>query len=607
MRTDIGGWLALPDRDIAEVLPATVFTHPSGRPWLVGDLDRGGADAVVAAAVGDVRLVVVGATTVTEERLRDYAAQVNSLSDVDKVARRLHGSVHVIASVGGRVRVQGSVSGVRAVSHARVGGITIAADRGDLLARMIGAGFDEIALATRLLPISSTALAGSIWQGVRQLPPDSWLELDRAGRDRVVRWWSPPEPHLDLAAGSEGLREAVEQSVLARVGHDSRVGADLSGGLDSTPLCFLAADAVTGAGGSLDTVRISVDDPAHDDHVWAARAERSLAGDHLRHHVFTSADMPHMFAEVGTPIAGVDEPLRWIRSAGRLRFTAGWLAEQGARVHLTGHGGDEVLVAKPNYLHDLIARKPALAKSHFTALRAMKRWSLTAGLRELSDRTPYPRWMLREADRLTDPFPAPEIPMFGWEYPVRMPPWATPAASAEVADRLRAAAAHAEPQGSRATHLTVDLVRQVGAAVRQGQQVTLAAGAPLHAPYLDDRVLEACLAVRPEERSSPWRYKPLMAEAMRDQMPPDSLRRGTKGEFSDDLQRGLHRHRDQLALLFEDSLLARMGLVDGDKLRRAALSAYPVGLPMAALDTAMSVENWLRAVGAGARDVGRVA
>ncbi|SDD36226.1 asparagine synthase-related protein [Actinokineospora iranica] len=594
MGTAAGGWLALPDRAAAARLPGipdAVVDHPSGRPWLVGDLTRGGVDRVVAATAGDVTLVVVGATTATAEWLRAWAGRVNSLSDVDEVAARLHGSVHLLASIGGRVRVQGSVSGVRAVAYARIDGITVAADRADPLAALTGAGVDEVGLAACLLPISSAALTGSVWRGVRLLATDSWLELDRAGHERVVRWWSPPEPRLGLAEGAARLRHALDQAVRARVGPGGHAGADLSGGLDSTPLCFLAADAV--AGGGLTTVRVAVADRAHDDHVWAARAARSLPGNH---HVFGGADMPGMFAEVGEPVSGVDEPVRWIRSVARLRFTAGWLAERGAGAHLTGHGGDEILVPKPNYLHDLSVRRPALVARRFTALRAGKRWSLTAGLRELGDRAPYRRWLLREADRLTDAFPAPATPMFGWEYPLRMPPWAAPEATAAVAARLREAAARAEPLGAdRSTHLALTLARQVGAAVRQAGQVTAATGVPPHAPYLDDRVIEACLAVRPEERGNPWRYKPLTAEAMRDRMPPESLSRGTKGEFSDDLQRGLHRHRDQVAALFDDPMLARLGLVEPDRLRRAALSAYPIGLPMAALDTAMSVENWLRA------------
>ncbi|MEU2793348.1 asparagine synthase-related protein [Streptomyces sp. NPDC007100] len=607
MQKELSGFLVLPDCDEAAAQCPTsgvdsgfqVLTHPSGRPWLVapkktGKLGEG--DGLISASAGTTRLAVIGWSTIGESELGRWAEKVNSLADIDQLAARLHGSQHLLASVDGAVRFQGTVSGVRGAYYAVHRGVTLASDRADVLAAVTGAGLDEASLAVRLLIMSSSALARPVWRGIDMLATDSYLKLDTDGRADVVPYWTPPQPELGLEAGAVRLHTALAQSVAARAGRTASLGADLSGGLDSTPLCFLAADAAAASGGRLTTLRIAVDDPAHDDHVWASRAASALADGDVRHHVFTTKDVPHMFAAVGEPITGVDEPVRWIRSIERLRFTAKWLAGTGAEAHLTGHGGDEVLVAKPNYLHDLTRRRPVLARRHFAALRAMKRWSLAAGVRELADRSSYPQWLRQQSTLLSDAFPSPHTPPFGWEYPLRMPPWASAEANRAAAGRVREAAGSVRPfSQDRAPHLTIDLVRQVGAAVRQGQLVTGSVGTPLHAPYLDDRVVEACLSVRSEERTSPWTYKPLMAEAMKDRMPADSLRRGTKGEFSDDLQRGLHRHRDQLATLFDDPVVGRLGLVDVDQLRRAALSAYPPGLPMAALDTSMAVENWLRA------------
>ncbi len=303
-----------------------------------------------------------------------------------------------------------------------------------------------------------------------------------------------------------------------------------------------------------------------------------------------------MFEDVARPVTNLDEPTRWIRPVARLRETARRLAGAGAGVHLTGHGGDEVLAVKPSYLHDLTRRRPALAREHLAGMRALRRWSTTATLRALADRRPYGPWLAAEADALTDPFPPANRPLFGWEYPLRLPPWVTGDAAAGLADELRRRAGTARPYApTRAAHTTVDLARQLGAAVRLAETVTAGAGAVLQAPYLDDRVMEACLAVRPEERSSPWTYKPLMVEAMRGTMPEGSLDRATKGEFSDDFFRGQRRRRGQIAELFDRPLLAGLGLIDPATLRHMALAAYPPGLPWGALDATMAVENWLRA------------
>ncbi|KUN61410.1 hypothetical protein AQJ46_36795 [Streptomyces canus] len=599
-----GSWfVALPDSaatvGIADRLrPHASFTHAhaSGRPWILGSGPDAGPASLVHATHGGTRLLVRGVHSVTEEDLLGWARRVRHLSDVDRLAASVAGSVHVLASVDGQVRVQGSVSGVRQVCHTTVDGVRIAADRADLLASCTGAAVDPVRLTARLLAITPSALLEPLWSGVEGVPPDSWLHLDTHGGAHTRRWWRPPPQELDRAEGAPALARALDDAVAARVRAGATVGSDLSGGLDSTPMSFLASRATGAAGGRLVTVRIGVADPTHDDHVWADRAQRLMDGDHVTHTVFRPGELPDMFAQVAQPVTGLDEPTRWIRPIARLRETARRLGDTGATVHLTGHGGDEVLPVKPNYLHDLMRRRPALARQHLAGMRALRRWSAADTVRALAERKPYGPWLMTQADALGTAFPAASRPLFGWEYPLRLPPWVKREAVAELAARIRERAGAAEPHApTRSAHTTIDLARQLGAAVRLAETVTADEGALLQAPYLDDRVIEACLAVRPEERSSPWSYKPLMVEAMRGTMPAESLERATKGEFSDDFFKGQKRHRGQLAELFDQPLLADLGLVDPGTLRHMALAAYPPGLPWSALDATMAAENWLRA------------
>jgi hypothetical protein len=59
-------------------------------------------------------------------------------------------------------------------------------------------------------------------------------------------------------------------------------------------------------------------------------------------------------------------------------------------------------------------------------------------------------------------------------------------------------------------------------------------------PLLDDQVFMAALAVPPEKRNRPGRYK-LLAEVVNGITPPEITRRTTKGEFSIDFYQEL-RH-----------------------------------------------------------------
>ncbi|MER7765578.1 asparagine synthase-related protein [Kitasatospora sp. NPDC096140] len=601
-----GPWfVVLPD--CASALPVArrlgghvgfTLNHASGRPWVVGRAPDGstGVASAVHARHGTTALLVTGTHALTADQLEGWAKRVRHPADLDALARSLAGSAHLVASIDGEIRVQGTATGVRRVFTATVDGCALASDRADLLAALADAPLDPVRLTARLLAMTPSSLTEPLWTGVDLVPADSCLLIAANGRSTVRPWWQPPPQDLDRTQGAPALRQALAEAVAVRVRDGAVVGSDLSGGLDSTPLSFLAAEATGRASGGLVTVRIGVADPTHDDHIWAAKAQDLLDGDHITHTVFRPGELPDMFEDVASPITGLDEPTRWIRPVARLKETARRLAAVGARVHLTGHGGDEVLAVKPSYLHDLTRRRPGLAREHLAGMRAMRRWSASATVRALADRRPYGVWLAAEAEDLTKPFPPANAPLFGWEYPLRLPPWVTAdAASGLIAEMRRRADGARSYAPTRSAHTTIDLARQLGAAVRLAEFVTGAEGAVLQAPYLDDRVMEACLAVRPEERSSPWTYKPLMVEAMRGTMPEGSLNRATKGEFSDDFFRGQQRHRGQLAELFEQPLLAGLGLVDAATLRHMALSAYPPGLPWGALDSTMAVENWLRA------------
>ena len=161
---------------------------------------------------------MIGQHAITADQLADAAGRVREVADLDRLATSLAGSFHLVASVAGRVRVQGTVTGVRRVFHARVGGATVAADRADVLAGLLDAGLDEQRLALHLLePHILYPLAGQpVWQGVELLPTDHYLVLDGDGRHRPVRWWTPPEPVVPMAEGAPVLREALSDAVAAR-------------------------------------------------------------------------------------------------------------------------------------------------------------------------------------------------------------------------------------------------------------------------------------------------------------------------------------------------------------------------------------------------------
>ena len=565
------------------------LSHPSGRPWLVGCWPD---DMVTIAQAGTTRLAVIGQHAITSRELSGTAGRVREIADLDGLAASLTGSSHLVASVAGQVRVQGTVTGVRRVFHARIGAAAVAADRADVLAGLLDAELDAQRLALHLLePHILYPLAGQpIWRGVAVLPTDHYLVLDGGGRHRLVRAWAPPDPEVPMAEGAPALREALSAAVTSRTAGRELVSCDL-GGLDSTSLCSLAARGNS----KVVAYTAASADPLADDVAWAVRTVAGLGN--VEHHVIPAGEMPLPYHGLLAMDDQLDEPCSAAVERERWLIIARRAAARGSRLHLAGFGGDELLYGSLAHLHSLLRSSPRIALGHLRGFAAKYRWPRSRMLRQLSDSSPYPEWLARVADTLDTPPPPPEEPLLDWGFSPRLPPWASPAAVQAVRDLIRAEAREAEPLASRrGQHRELEGMRFVSRITRQFGQMAAGLRVTLAAPYYDDRVVETGLAVRPQERITPWRYKPLIIEAMHGIVPEESLARQTKANGSGDSDPGLRRHRGELLGLWEDSRLDRMGLIDATALHELCTRPLPPALELGGLDQTVACELWLRSL-----------
>lgn len=579
-------------------------THHSGRPWLLGSWPRG---QVTVGAAGARRVAVIGRCPATAEELSARAGRLRDIGDAERAAHGLTGCFHLLASVDGAVRARGSVSGVRRLFHTRMAGVSVAADRADRLAAMTGAAPDERLLAAHLLtsPLPYPLDDRCAWQGVEAVPSFDCLLLDADGRARTQPWWTPPEPRLARRDGVPAVRAALTAAVGACTVGGGTVSADLSGGLDSTGLCFLAAreqERSRPSGAKLVTMRWQSLDPDNDDAAWAARAAARLPG--VEHVTPAVGRWPLWYSDL-TALTGdavpTDEPGPWVRDGARMAALCRLMTDRGSRLHLMGGGGDELFGTFPPYLHDYVRRHPLAAYARIRTQRASQHWPLGRLLLQLADRRTFGQWLGAWAEGLTAAQPpSPALirgaPSTAWGAGPRMPLWATREAAEAVRELLREAAATAEPLApERGQHTALACVRTGGRGLRQLNQVTSRSGLGHAAPYLDDQVIEAALAIQVAERGTPGRYKPVLAEAVRGIVPDDVLRRRTKGEYSTDFHVGLRHNRAGLVELFDGSLLARAGLIDDAAVRASVLGVHPTPESLRSLSSSLGTEIWLRA------------
>jgi asparagine synthase (glutamine-hydrolysing) len=176
-----------------------------------------------------------------------------------------------------------------------------------------------------------------------------------------------------------------------------------------------------------------------------------------------------------------------------------------------------------------------------------------------------------------------------------MPPWATADAVEAVRALIREEAAAARPLGpGHGEHRELATMQAVSRFARHLNQMTRPLGLLFACPFYDDRVVEAGLAVRPEERVTPWRYKPLIVEAMRGVVPEAGRTRATKANATLEEEVGLRRHRRALLALCEDSRLARLGLVDAKAWRAWCDGPVSAELENVLLHPTVGCEVWLR-------------
>ncbi|MGW7415840.1 asparagine synthase-related protein [Streptomyces sp. NPDC054863] len=589
---------ALETPDAFEVVP-----HPSGRPWILARLL---VRKLVHVTRGDDALVLIGPNEIPAATLDAVLGPARSTPDLHRRLTALPGLSHVVSRTGGETCVRGTASGHRRVYHAAHAGGRVASDRPAVLAHLTGADLDDGALALRLLDFVPHPLRERpLWQGVQEIDPAYALLLRDGGAPHsgstcsVRRWWLPPEPRLTAAEGAPRVAAALAASVAAHLHGRTRVSGELSGGMDSTAVTFLAQQA-----GAQDVTLLTVAarDDRSEDQLWAERgvlaareaADADGGSRKIEHRIVPAEDAPLFYADLaGTGGELLDEPFPVAPARARAAMLLGRAAATGSEYHLTGYGGDELFNGLASACQDLLPAKPLKAWNRMSALRHQSGWPLLPTLRGMLFPPAFGKWL---AGSLVDTATADaRTPQVSWGMRQAVRPWLTARARELIREEFRRAAQGARPIAPRpGRHMDIDTVRLGARYFQSMEDLGAGLGLPVAAPLFDDRVIEAVLAVRVEDRVVPWRYKPLLVEAMRDVVPAHLLARTTKDDMSADDVQGLRAHAPEIRDLWTDSLLAERGLIDAQQLRRLADDPFSPVLQQYPIDATVSCEAWLR-------------
>ena len=193
----------------------------------------------------------------------------------------------------------------------------------------------------------------SIYLGAAKVPAATIVEWSE-GKLKSRTYWTPPVA-ASTSKASTTFEDTVEETerlflraVEMRLFADVPVGALLSGGVDSSLVCW----AIAKLGGDVTAYTIGTPNDPWDETEDARSTARSLG---IRHRVLelSSEDAP----TVSELVNAYAEPFACASALGMLRVSRAVKGE--ATVLLTGDGGDDVFLGYPEHRHFWMAEKLA--------------------------------------------------------------------------------------------------------------------------------------------------------------------------------------------------------------------------------------------------------
>jgi asparagine synthase (glutamine-hydrolysing) len=411
--------------------------------------------------------------------------------------------------------------GIKPLYHARVpGGLAFASEL-KALATLPGVSrdLDPVALSDYLTYLYVPA-PRSILAGAGKLPPGSLLRF-RGGRWETATWWEPPPPGQGAPlppqeAAGELLRR-LRETVRAHLVADVPVGAFLSGGLDSSTVVALMAEA---SSSPVRTFTVGFEGAGAYDERPAAREVARRFGCH-HHEVVANRGLVNWLPRL---VAAFDEP--FADSSAIPTYQVSALAAERLPVVLSGDGGDELFCGYDWYRWHQLLRPAGILP------RGLREVLARAGRRALPETgravglTARARRML--ADAALDPRDRylRRITCFGDDARGRL------LTGPSEGDRVAAGLYGAVPDG------TGPVERMAYADLRLGlpddmltkvDRAAMAHGLEVRVPFLDTDLADFVWGLPTHVKLRGIRTKRLLRRAMREILPAATLSRGKQG------------------------------------------------------------------------------
>jgi len=469
-----------------------------------------------------------------------------------EVPAHLHGTfaLAVLDRKAGSVLLAIDRAGVHGMCYADLGNACAFASTADSVAAhpMVGAALDDQAIFNYLY-FHMVPSPGTIYRNVRKLLPGEYV-LFSGGKSVRNFYWRMPYVETSRAGFSvqaERFRTVLRDGVSRSLAGAAAPGAFLSGGTDSSTVSGLLTSVL---GKPAETYSIGFDAEGFDEIAYARIASRHF-GTHAHEYYVTPDDVVKAIPLIA---AAYDEPFG-NASAVPTYYCAKRAQEDGVDVMLAGDGGDEIFGGNARYakqkVFEIYGHIPKLLRRAMIepAVFGLPGASALMPFRKLQSyinqaKVPLPDRM--ESYNFLHLHPLAEI--FAADFLQHVDTGVPLALVREPYER-----ADARSAVNRMMHL--DLKQTLADNdLRKVNRMCALAGVEVRYPMLDEAVLDFSAQLPPEWKVKGLRLRYFFKEALRDFLPPETLRKSKQG-FGLPFGLWMERHRPLQELAY-DSLNA---------------------------------------------------
>jgi asparagine synthase (glutamine-hydrolysing) len=273
----------------------------------------------------------------------------------------------------------------------------------------------------------------------------------------------------------------------------------------------------------------------------------------------------------------------------------------GSQVHLTGDAADAIFLTSPSYLADIIISgkfSQFIKHTHGSSrLWNLSFFSLIKSAMCLSF-TSYQSWAYKQA-RLVEirqkPTYIEESLGMGWSGCPSIGNWYTDL-SLDLFARNFYENAETSPFSSfPGQNFSISELHTISSSCRILQQIADGYGVNLDFPYLESQIINTSLNTSIDQKFSPFNYKPLLQNALKDVLPHDVLKTSNSGDYTFDYIDGLQKNINDIRDFFDSSILHGMNIIDDEKIK-VCLDRFSIGIldDLRNFNNTMGTEIWLR-------------